>query len=358
MIGRTQGLLAATACVLMLGACSAPEERSDLRPRGAPEVLTVLVANDAAGDGILEGATFCKLNDDKRPGLVPALLAANPDAPAQVCPDALGTGAAEVTDGVPLGWYVRIQFDELLDPDIEDLLPIPDSELLKGSLARTQPVTLTCAGANVAYDGYYNVSGNSLTWPLGPSLFIAPVDEAAYTSIPTGSDCTVTIKPDVVIDKDGERVPTAQVGPYSFKLAELSLLGTDPEAPRDPKMPGTVAPEDPLILTFNAHINVTSLSATDVLIQEVTACDGTGAIDKIAVVREHEVGDDDEVDPASIEIVDAAAPTDAAFVPEKTYLITFRAGANVTQDIAGGGNVDLPLAAELSICFKTDELSP
>jgi len=64
MIGRTQGHLAATACVLIFGACSDPEENTDLRPSGAPEVLTVLVSNDAAGDGILEGATFCKLNDD------------------------------------------------------------------------------------------------------------------------------------------------------------------------------------------------------------------------------------------------------------------------------------------------------
>jgi hypothetical protein len=354
MIGRTQGLLAATACVLV-GACSDPEERSDLRPRGAPEVLTVLVANDAAGDGILEGATFCKLNDDKRPGLVPALLAANPDAPAQVCPDALGTGATEVTDAVPLGWYVRIQFDELLDPDIEDLIEIPNSELMKGSLARTQPVTLACAGANVPYDGFYNVSGNSLTWPLGPSLFIAPVDEETYASIPTGSECTVTIAADRVFDKDGVRVPDAQVGPYTFRLADLDLLGTDPGQPRDPTMPGTAAPEDPLVLTFNAQIEVTSLSPAAVSIQEVTACDGTGAVDKVAEISPHGSGDD--LDKTSIEISDAAAPGETAFLPEKLYLITF-VGANVRQNIVGGGNVDLPEADDLSICFKTDKLSP
>src|SRR5262245_55282167 len=158
MIGRTQGHLAATVCVLAFGACSNPDENTDLRSSGPPEVLTVLASNDAAGDGILEGATFCKLNDDKRPGLVPA----NPDGPAQVCPDNLAMGADEVTDTIPVGWYVRIMFDELLNPAIEDLLPIPDSDLMQGSLAKTQPVTLTCASGatviTVAYDGYYSPS--------------------------------------------------------------------------------------------------------------------------------------------------------------------------------------------------------
>src|SRR5438874_1215445 len=138
MIGRTQGYLAATACVLILGACSDPVERTDLRPSGAPEVLTVLVSTN--GDGIFESATFCKLNDDKRPGLVPA----DPDGPQQVCPDDLKMGADEVDDAVPLSWYLRIQFDELLNPDIEELLPISGSDLVQGSLAKSQPVVVSC----------------------------------------------------------------------------------------------------------------------------------------------------------------------------------------------------------------------
>src|SRR5512138_3538599 len=120
MIGRTQGYLAVTACVLSFGACSDPEERSDLRPSGAPEVLTVLVSNDSSG--VNELATFCKTGDDKRPGLVPAAITAG--AEAQVCPDDLSKGASEVEDAVPLSWYVRVMFDELLNPDIEELVPI------------------------------------------------------------------------------------------------------------------------------------------------------------------------------------------------------------------------------------------
>jgi len=350
MIGRTQGVLAATACVLWIG-CTDPEERSDLRPSGAPEVLTVLVSNDASGDGILEGATFCKQGDDKRPGLVPA----NPDGPTQVCPDAVGMPATKVTDGVPLSWYVRIQFDELLNPDIEDLLPIPDSDLMQGSLMRTQPVTLTCGAANVAYDGYYNPSGNSVTWPLGPSLYISPL---SHTGIPTGSECSVTIKGDVVVDKSGEHVPQTQIGPYTFQLADMELVGTDPAPPRDVTKPGTVAPEDPLIVSFNAQVQVDSLTAAEVLIREVADCKDAGGTTKTAVISEHVINEDGDVDKTSIEIRDSAAPTDAAFEPEKTYVITFVADSQVKQDIPDGGVVDLPAAADLSICFKTDELAP
>ena len=125
MTGRSQGYLAATVCVLGFGACSAPVEHTDLRPDGPPEVLAVLASDDPDGAGAVETATFCKLGDDKRPGLVPAALA----GPTQVCPDDLMKGAdpGEVTDTQPVDWYVRIQFDELLNPKIEDLLPITDS---------------------------------------------------------------------------------------------------------------------------------------------------------------------------------------------------------------------------------------
>lgn len=344
MIGRTQGYLAATASVLIFGACSDPEESTDLRPSGAPEVLTVLVAT--SDDGVLEGATFCKPNDDKRPGLVPA----NPDGPSQVCSDDLAMGADKVEDTVPIGWYVRIQFDELLNPDIEELLPIPGSDLMEGSLAKSQPVLLSCGGVNVPYDGYYNPSGNSFTWPLGPSLFIGP-DPAAVAAIPTGSDCTLMLKPDVILDKDGEKVPQAQVGPYTFKIAEMALVSTDPGAPDDPTDPDKVAPEDPLVLTFNAQVDVASLDPAEVVIREVASCDDTGGTArtaKIAAVAK---------DLTSIQISDAGA-VDAAFEPSKTYVITFAAGAQVTQDIASGGTVDLAPDDFKPICFKTDMLSP
>ena len=347
MIGRTQGYLAATACVLIFGACTDPEERSDLRPSGAPEVLTVLVSNDAGG--VNEPATFCKASDNKRPGLVPAALTAGADA--QVCPEDLSMGAAEVEDAVPLAWYVRIQFDELLNPDIEELVPIADSDIFEGSLAKSQPVVLSCGGVNVPYDGYYNPSGNNITWPLGPSLFIQP-PTAALATIPTGSACTLMLKADVILDKDGEKVPAAQVGPYNFKTAALDFLGADPAPPRNAAMPGTVAPEDPVLLTFNAQVDPTSLDAATVTIREVTACADTAGTVRIAAVAPA------EDDPTSIAISIDGAVDDPAFDPEKTYVITFEAGASVNQDIVGGGTVELPGADKLTLCFKTAKLAP
>lgn len=219
---------------------------------------------------------------------------------------------------------------------------------MQGSLARTQPVVLTCAGANVPYDGYYNPSGNSFTWPLGPSLFIQPTDD---TTIPTGADCTVMIK-DVVVDKDGEKVPGAQAGPFTFSIAPMDLVGTDPAPPRDATKPNTVAPEDPLVISFNAQVDVASLDVAEVSIREVASCDDTGGTARTAKI------DPVEDDKTSIAISDDAAPTDASFEPEKIYVIEFATGAQVTQDITNGGVVDLPGAAKLSICFKTDKLSP
>jgi hypothetical protein len=360
MIGRSQGHLAVAACVLGLGACTAPTAHTGLRPDGAPEVLAVLASDDASGAGVVENATFCKLNDNKRPGLIPA----DPAGPKQVCPDDLKMGADEVADVVPVGWYVRFQFDELLNPDkIEDLLPIIDSKgnntgLLKGSLASTQPVTITCGGVDVAYDGYYDPSGNSFTWPVGPSLFVTPDDTS---KIAAGTECQVTLQPDVVTDKDGNHVPADQLGPYKFKIADLVLVSTDPAAPKDPDKPSTINPAAPLIVTFNATVEVTSLSPAEVtMLSGVKSCtDTTGGVASTVEIAEHRVDSKDptSVDKTLIEISDAAgAPATAekpknAWLVSTTYVITFAAGADV-KDLAGA-MATLPDAAKLTICFKT-----
>lgn len=345
MIGRTQGHLAATVCLLAFGACSNPNVNTDLRPDGPPEVLTVLASDDAAGDGILEGATFCKLNDDKRPGLIPA----NPDGPAQVCPDNLAMGATEVDDTVPLGWYVRIQFDELLNPNVEDLLPIPDSTLMQGSLAKTQPVTVSCVGANVPYDGYYDPSGNSFTWPTGPSLFIQPVD-SAFAAIPTGSECSVTIKADVVADKDGNHVPTDQLGPYKFKIAPLGFVAATPAKPKDPTKPATIDPANPLNLSFNANVDPASLAAAGVVVTEVTACtDTTGTVRTAAISQ-------DPMDTTSLQISDANPPDAmSAWDHSKIIQVKFTGAATVKQALSGAGTPgQVALPTTLTLCFKTD----
>lgn len=363
MIGRSQGYLAASACVLAFGACTAPTEHTDLRPDGPPEVLTVLVSDDTDGAGIVETATFCKIGDDKRPGLVPS----NPDGPVQVCSDDLSKGvrddsdsadADEVTDTSPVDWYVRLQFDELLNPNIEDLLPIKDPQgndtgLKKGTLANTRPVTLTCGGLNIPYDGYYDPSGNAFTWPLGPSLFVAPNDSS---KIATGTECEILLNDDVIVDKDGEHVPVDQLGPYKFRIAPLALIATDPAPVKDVTKVDTIQkidPGKPLVLTFNATIDVTSLDATEVTMLEVAQCTDTTGTTQAAVVGAHKK-DMDTIDKQSIEIRDSAATGMDAWERSKTYLITFPAGAAV-KDVAGGSGVIAPLpgATDLTICFRT-----
>lgn len=354
MLGRSQGHLAATVCVLGLGACSAPTENTDLRPGGPPEVLTVLASDDTAGDGILEAATFCKTGDSKRPGLIPA----NPDGPAQVCPDDLTANVDEVTDTVPSGWYVRIQFDELLNPSVEDLVPITDKAgnptgQFSGSLASSQPVTVTCNGVPIPYDGYYNPSGNSVTWPVGPSLFIEPIDTS---TIPAGSECEVALKPDVVADKDGEHVPGDQLGPYKFKLADLALASTTPDALEDPTMPpetpDKIDPTSPLVVTFNATIDPTTLPASAISIRQATSCSDTGPATQTAIAKL------DPDDKTSILISDAAGPANPtmddpdnhdAWLHAVTYIVTFAAGTMV-KDLAGA-TASLP--DNLTICFQT-----
>ncbi len=350
MTGRSQGYLAATACVLGFGACSAPTEHTDLRPDGPPEVLAILASDDPDGAGVVETATFCKTGDDKRPGLVPAALA----GPTQVCPDDLKMGADEVTDTQPVDWYVRIQFDELLNPKIEDLLPITDAAgkptgIFKGSLANTQPVTLTCKDVNgapvdVPYDGYYDPSGNSVTWPLGPSLVIQPNDSS---KIATGSDCQVAVKSDVVADKDGNHVPTTELGPYTFKIAPMALLSEDPAQPKDLTKPATIDASKPLVLTFNATMDVTSLAAAQVKIQDATSCDPATA--SATVHTATIVADADSKQ--AIDVQDSGVAGMDAWLHGLTYIVTFPGGIDVKD--AGGGAGHFPDANKLTLCFKT-----
>src|SRR3954463_11165322 len=111
--GRAARYVLATAALggaVALGACTDPEQNTDLRPDGPPEVLAVLVMNDPAGM-VVEKATYCQPGDEKRPQRVGL-----PDFTARdICPADLSKGVDELTDAYPDGWYVRIMFDELLD---------------------------------------------------------------------------------------------------------------------------------------------------------------------------------------------------------------------------------------------------
>ena len=263
--GRSQGfaLVAAAAGVFAIGACSDPDQNTNLRPEGDPEVLAVLVMNDAANK-LVESATYCAPNDKKRPAIVGL-----PDFTApEVCPVDLSKGATAVDNAYPDGWYVRIMFDELLDPSIEELTEIKDPDTMEGtdtfvgSIANTHPVKLECESVGggfveVDYDGYYSPAGNAVTWPLGPSLVIKP---NAPKTVATGKSCRVTIN-DNVVDKSGNKVPTTQRGAYNFKIAPIQIVVIDP-----PDDPDSAAPIDALqvwsdnfYVQFNTYVDPASL---------------------------------------------------------------------------------------------------
>jgi hypothetical protein len=215
--------------------------------------------NDAVA-GLYEGATYCKPGDDKRPDLV-----GTPDGNLlQICPADTSMGVDELADANPQNWYVRIMFDELLDPSIEELNPILDQNgmdtgTVQGSIANTKPVKLECQSVTgnglveIPYDGYYSPSGNAVTWPLGPSLVIKANSPAL---VATQSECQVTINANVT-DKDGNKVPTEQLGPYKFKIAPVALVAGD-TAPADGDAVDAIAAG--VDVTFNTPIDPNTIA--------------------------------------------------------------------------------------------------
>jgi hypothetical protein len=287
-----------------------------------------------------------------------------------------------VEDAVPTDWYVRVVFDELLDPDVEELIPNLDPMTnepigtFTGSIANTRPVTLTCGGVNVPYDGYYQPAGNYQTWPVGPSLVIIPTD---HTAIPTGAECTVSLN-DNVVDKDGVQVPLDQrgmSGQYKFKVAPFALVATDPTAVVDPADIDTIVPEAPVSLTFNADVDPASITNMEVRIFKGVAADCTGGTQVAAAsVSLFQMLDDSPpagvvADPLSIQIADGSAtganptPSDPnatglMFDQNETYRIEFATGA-MAADLAGGtGVLELPPDGmdPTILCFATDAATP
>jgi hypothetical protein len=279
----------------LLVGCTAPDLPTDLSTDGPPNVTTVTVMSDLKTSvdprppslsRLIESATFCRLGDDKRPSLVGL-----PNfSTTQVCPDDRAAKAPQegAVEGVPPSWFARVVFDKLLDPSVEDLIPVdplmPDGAKT-GTLLNTQPITLTCDGVAVPYSGYYVPNGNSFSWPLGPALFIQPI---SAVSVPTGASCTVAIK-DMVHNKDGEAVPSDQRS-FAFKIAPMALRFSAPD-PKDGD-PGDISldPDEPVryywtaafstmpapadIKIFSApNLNTTAASDGD---PDLAVCNGGG----------------------------------------------------------------------------------
>ena len=262
---RTPGFLAMG--VIAFGACSDPEQRTDLRPEGPPDVLAITVMSDLFGS-LYETAIYCKQNDEKRPGLV----GVTDFTTLQVCPDDISQPAENPASALYGAWYVRVVFDELLDPDIEDLVPILDedglpTETFCGTIEPTAPVVLRCeildqttgnlVMSDIPYDGYYVPNGNAVTWPLGPSLVVQPFfedNDGNVFDIPPEGHCTVQLKPSIV-DKDG--IATPDTSAFDFQVAPLQVLDLVP----DGEEIGTVDAFWEVI--FNAPIDDTTLCNPD-----------------------------------------------------------------------------------------------
>jgi hypothetical protein len=279
---RSQGLLA-VGIGLAVAACGEPDLNTNLRPEGAPEVLALLTQNpiDWDGNGFTETALKCRYVNGVRDPKAPAFVGDPITGGSLVCPetqaefdegpDHLRSVEPRIIDGV--SWGLRVMFDELLDGDhVEDLIGFDDEgmehpcnaddESCEGTLARTQPFTLACGATptELAYDGFYVPNGNNVTFPLGPSLFLRPanIDDLTF---PTGSPCKLTMKPEVIIDKDGESVPASDPGvsnnyQIDFKIADLALLLIDPS-------PGGVVSPDPVAAGAAAFVFNASIASDD-----------------------------------------------------------------------------------------------
>lgn len=260
-ITRKHGLMAA-GLGLALFACGDEDVASDLNTEGAPRVTTVTVLSESAllSGAIPDVATFCTTDEGEKLNL-------------NYCPR--DGGVAQVTDALPIGWELRVVFNELLNPSVENLLgcidmnhdgacsPDVDDEdgVNHGSLVATQPVTLMCNGEEIPYDGYYQPSGNHLSIPPGPALVIEPLFPDGFAA--TGSSCQVTVKSDVQ-SKEQESMDTAKAGPFSFGIAPMAVYETDPADG------GEIATDAEVAVLFNAYVDEASLAAN------VTVTDDAG----------------------------------------------------------------------------------
>lgn len=310
---RSRMYASALALGVWASGCGDPDLATDLNTEGPPEVTAVAVSSESAGGQ--EVATFCLNGTEHK---VNTLLC--PESEPGVRP------ADMVVDALPLGWSTRIVFSELLDPSVEDLEEDAEGNTF-GTIAGTQPVTLTCGGAEVAYDGYYDPSGNDVSLPAGPSLLVV-----ANEFVATGTSCSVAVKASVT-DKSGNAVPDSMRGPYEFAIAPMALVSSlpahTPEFDDDP-MTGH-NPAEILQVMFNAPVDPTTLAGNITLDQEGTD-----------VPVAFEVAD---ADPTIVTII----PQTGALADDTPYTITV--GAGIT-DAKGG---EFSPAEPITIAFRTGQ---
>lgn len=304
------------AMALSAAGCSDPALKTDLDTAGPPEVLAVTVQTETPnvfvpvlGDTVPETPVFCA--DGDKVNII-------------VCPDGSGSQMA-APDALPMNWAVRVTFSELLDADLAEELVDTDGDgvMDTGTIANTKPVTLQCGGTGVAYDGYYDPSGNLYTYPPGPSLVVIATDFIATGT----SDCQLTLGDAKVKDKDGNAVDASLRGPYKFGIATMKIADNSPADMEEGVDPTTV----PMVL-FNAPVDVATVAG------QVTVNDGTTDIAITPMANA-------DGDPTAVDLV-----PDAGMLAENTtYTVTIPANATIA-DVAGGV---LENGADFTFTFTT-----
>ena len=189
-----------------------------------------------------------------------------------------------------------------------------------GHINGTKPFTLTCGGENVAYDGFYDPTGNDLSCPPGPALIVGPTDFTVATGT---ADCELTIN-DNVTDKDGNAVPADQRGPFKFGVAPMALIATAPQDTEE-----GVDPTLPIDIQFNAPVKDTTATGN------VTLEDAAGTAVTFTAAAS-------AADPTVLELTPAAPLSD-----NTTYTLTVSSGVTDTQ----GGALTLP--SPVTVTFTT-----
>lgn len=315
---RTQGLLAAGLGLLLTGCFSDPDLKTGLRPEGSPEVLAVMAWDTAVRQ---EQPAFCLYDaagvlDPKAPSLVQGV---------QKCPEKQADFTPAELE--PLSWNIRTVFDELLDGDRAETLDCdPETDICVGHIDTTLPFEISCAGVAMPYDGYYYPNGNKESNPAGPALVLEPGELA-----PTDTDCIVTIKPTVVVDKDGVAV---DVGPnlntFTVHVQRLNVVETDPLDAEAVAERSVLAPNGTVSFILNSFVDGATVSATDVTLTDLDT--------NLAVAADVTVTDN---------VIDVGG---AAALPAGNYAAKISAGA-VIDDVVGGTRT---FASELQVRFVVE----
>lgn len=407
LVYRSSVAAAVTFGALLVG-CDPPDQPTDLRTEGPPVVTTVTVMSDVTTPQDLhppglarltEIATYCRPGDEKRPSLVGL-----PDfSVTEVCPETLSEGADEEEKavGAPPAWYVRVVFDQLLDPDVEDLVDglfgNPLAEIKFGTLENTLPVDLSCNGVAVSYNrpipnppnmprvegnqpiSYYIPNGNRVSWPLGPALLITPSDPLA---VPLNSDCQLDLKSNAIKDKEGLEVSGARSFKFKTGIMEYRFSIPDFEEQEDNALTGNivVGTNTPLRIFFTAAFDLGSFPLANVTIRKganpepgkpnTAVCGGTGGAlvadgDKIKRVRPLINVDNPVATPPpvtsdlTLEILTKVLPEPQVWDAQTTYLIEIASGTQVTavQTAIGNNNI-ASIPDDYKICFHTRNPPP